>query len=487
MYLKGIGIVSHPPVIIPEVGRGKELMAEKTVRGVRNLAMKIAEIKPETIVVITPHGNVFQDGVSVIYETRIAGNLKDFGVADVSMQKSCDMGLLDEMNRCFGEADCQSIFLNTRLAEEYEIDRSLDHGAFVPLYYVDKYYPNYKIVHITIGNLSLIELYRTGRVLREAIERNEKKTVILASADLSHALSDDGPYQSHPMGSVFDETIVQSIEKKDYYSILTMPAAVYEPAEQCGLRPMVMALGATDSIKTRSTVFSYEHPFGVGYLSAFIRFDIHQEDPVNESLIERYENDMVALHDVRLAHEDAWVRLARETIDTWVETGRKLDFRQWQQAEDAAAIEAMTVQQAGVFVSIHKAGELRGCMGTVHPVTENVAEEIIRNAIEACAYDPRFLPVEAQELYQLEISVDILGAFEYVDSPEMLDPEKYGILVEKDVRRALLLPGLTGIETGEKQLDMAKEKAGIYERDDEGERLIIQRFTTEHHSADIKM
>ena len=79
MYLKGIAIASHPPVIIPEIGGGRELKAEKTIRGIRDLAMKTAEIRPDTIVLITPHGNVFQDGVSVVYETRIQGDFGDFG------------------------------------------------------------------------------------------------------------------------------------------------------------------------------------------------------------------------------------------------------------------------------------------------------------------------------------------------------------------------------------------------------------------------
>ena len=94
MYLKGIGIASHPPVIIPEVGGGRELMAEKTVRGMRDLALKVAETKPKVIVCITPHGNVFQDGVSVIYETRLEGDMSEYGAPEIRLEKRCDMGLL---------------------------------------------------------------------------------------------------------------------------------------------------------------------------------------------------------------------------------------------------------------------------------------------------------------------------------------------------------------------------------------------------------
>lgn len=486
MYLKGIGIASHPPVIIPEVGGGRELMAEKTVRGMRDLALKVAETKPKVIVCITPHGNVFQDGVSVIYETRLEGDMSEYGAPEIRLEKRCDMGLLEEMNRRFAQSDCQSIFLNQKTAEEFDIERKLDHGCMVPLYYIEKYYQDYKLVHITIGELSLIELFRTGRVLREAIEAYGKDALILASADLSHCLKNEGPYQFNVMGLVFDEKIVQGIERKDYYSILTLPPKIYEPAGQCGLRPIVMALGATDSIKTHSSLFSYEGPFGVGYLSAFIDFALEEKDPINESLITRYEQDMVRQHEERLKAEDDYLALARLTIDTWVEEGRKFNWRQYlDEIRDQRVKSALESQQAGVFVSIYKAGELRGCMGTSQAVTENIAEEIVRNAIEACAYDPRFLPVEPQELYQLEISVDILGRPEYIENLSELDPYQYGIIVEKGVNCALLLPDLPGINTAEQQVEIAKEKAGIIDIQDDFERVIIERFEVERHQTDI--
>ncbi|MEG0377452.1 MAG: AmmeMemoRadiSam system protein A [Eubacterium sp.] len=488
MFLKGIGIASHPPVIVPEVGRGKELQAEKTVRGIKDMALAVAEAKPEIIVCITPHGNVFQDGVSIIYETKIEGDLSDFGAPTIKIEKTCDMGLLEEMNRRFAENDCETLFLNEKTAEEYKIERKLDHGCLVPLYYIDKVYKAFKIVHITIGELSLIELFRTGRVLREAIEAYGRDTVILASADLSHCLKDEGPYHYNEMGPVFDKAVTEGIAHQDYYSILTLSPKIYEPAGQCGLRPIVMALGATDSIKTKSRLFSYEGPFGVGYLSAFIRFDLEREDPINESLITRYEKDMMQQHEERLKEEDPYIALARKTIDTWIETGRKIKVADYLAAiENKAIKERLTNESAGVFVTLYKVGELRGCIGTLSAATENLAEEIVRNAIEASTYDPRFLAVEAQELYQLEIEVDILGISEEIDTIEALDPKKYGLIIEKGLQRGVLLPNITGITTAEEQITMVKRKAGIMEYDEEnGERLVMQRFEVERHQTTIE-
>lgn len=117
--------------------------------------------------------------------------------------------------------------------------------------------------------------------------------------------------------------------------------------------------------------------------------------------------------------------------------------------------------QAGVFVSIKKRGELRGCIGTFLPSTDNVADEIIQNAISAATSDPRFSPVDSTELPELEYSVDILSLPEEVMNSEELDPKRYGIIVKSGNQRGLLLPDLEGIDTVDEQIRIALMKAGI--------------------------
>ena len=129
--------------------------------------------------------------------------------------------------------------------------------------------------------------------------------------------------------------------------------------------------------------------------------------------------------------------------------------------------------RAGCFVSLKKKGELRGCIGTIAPVTESIEEEIIRNAVAACSEDPRFDPVEASELEDVTVSVDILGPPEAVGSRADLDPSRYGVIVSAGFRRGLLLPDLEGVDTAEKQLAIACRKGGI----DPAGMYQIQRFT----------
>jgi len=118
-------------------------------------------------------------------------------------------------------------------------------------------------------------------------------------------------------------------------------------------------------------------------------------------------------------------------------------------------------ERAGVFVSIKKHGDLRGCIGTFEPTRANVAEEIMANAISSAIGDPRFMPVAVSELPDLEYSVDILTKPEPVDSADQLDPKKYGIIVECGLRRGLLLPDLKGVDSVDEQIEICRAKAGI--------------------------
>jgi hypothetical protein len=118
-------------------------------------------------------------------------------------------------------------------------------------------------------------------------------------------------------------------------------------------------------------------------------------------------------------------------------------------------------QRAGVFVSIHKRGELRGCIGTIEPQRNNVAEEIITNAISSATRDPRFLPITPDELKDLSYSVDVLTKPEPIRSKDQLDSKRYGVIVEAGFRKGLLLPDLEGVDSVDYQIDICRQKGGI--------------------------
>ena len=134
-------------------------------------------------------------------------------------------------------------------------------------------------------------------------------------------------------------------------------------------------------------------------------------------------------------------------------------------------------ERAGVFVSIHKEGKLRGCIGTFLPTRENIAREIISNAVSAAARDPRFNPIAPEELKWLEIKVDVLSAPERIQSTAELDVRRYGVIVSSGSRRGLLLPDLDGVDTVEEQVSIARQKGGIREN----EPVTLERFEVVRH------
>jgi len=140
----------------------------------------------------------------------------------------------------------------------------------------------------------------------------------------------------------------------------------------------------------------------------------------------------------------------------------------------------MKNNQAGVFVSLHKNSELRGCIGTFEPVQDNIAQEIKQNALTAALNDPRFSPLKADELDDLEIKVDVLTSPVPINNNSELDPKKYGILIksEQTNESGLLLPDLSGVDTIDQQIKITCDKAGI---DPVNEKYIIYKFSVERH------
>lgn len=163
------------------------------------------------------------------------------------------------------------------------------------------------------------------------------------------------------------------------------------------------------------------------------------------------------------------MELAKETVEAYVREGKTI--------QPPGELTPEMTEKAGVFVSIKKKGQLRGCIGTSLPSRENVAQEVIQNAISAATEDPRFLPVDSSELQELEYSVDVLSKPERVKGINELDPKRYGVIVKSGGRCGLLLPDLESVDTVEEQIRIARLKAGIsIEEDIELYRFEVKRY-----------
>jgi len=431
-------VVPHPPIIIPAVGGDNLSKVEQTVRAMRELAGRLKDSGPRTLIFITPHGEVYRDVISVGISPRLRGDMAAFGAPEVAVEYENDQGLARALLR-----ECEAAGVP---AVGVEVDE-LDHGISVPLYYFQQAGVDCQVVPVGMGFLGRQELYRFGACVRRAAEDLMVRTAVVASGDLSHRLLPDAPAGYDPAGKEFDRQLVERLKAGDVRGILDMDEELVERAGECGFRPIIMLLGLFEGLDFEAEVLSYEGPFGVGYVVAHLRPESQRR-------------------------EESWpVRLARETLEAFVRTGEV--------PPPPKDVPEEFRKPRGVFVSIKSGGQLRGCIGTVEPTTDSAAEEIIRNAIEAGTRDPRFPPVREEELGGLRYSVDLLEPEEPVDGPEDLDPKKYGVIVRKGWRTGLLLPNLEGVDTAEEQLEIAMQKAGIMPGE-EGVR--ISRFTVTRYT-----
>ncbi len=462
-------IMPHPPIIIDMIGKEDVLVVKKTKDAIEKIANEIKNMKPDTIIVITPHGTVFSDAFTINYKDSLYGNLGKFGYENIELKKENEISLVEEI---FAESLLENIpiaKLDNDLVKRFNITDEIDHGIIVPLYYIEKIYSNYNLVHINYSGLSYIEHYKFGMAIRKACENTNKKIVFIASGDLSHKLSNKGPYTYSPNGVLFDKKIINYLNEKDIRSILNMDAYFVNEASECGKRSIDTLLGTLDGYDYESEVLSYEGSFGVGYgVVSFKNFINNNSKKIYDILL----NDEIIKQKKIVENEDEYVKLARTTIEEYIKNGKKIDVFNMNLPVE------MLKKRAGVFVSIKKHSLLRGCIGTTGMgVEKNIAKEIVRNAIEASTKDPRFNEVEEYELNELVISVDILEKSEKVNDLKELDVKKYGIIVESGYKRGLLLPNLDGVDTVEKQLDIVLRKAGINKTED----YIVEKFRVTRH------
>ncbi|MCQ1528615.1 AmmeMemoRadiSam system protein A [Lutispora saccharofermentans] len=439
----------HPPIVIPEIGRGEEKKIRATFDAFDKAAAEIASLDADTIIIVTPHGPVFSDAVALTYDNSIKGTLGKFSAPQVAFKEEIDIYLTEKIIEMAEEEGIMTAEITKNSAKRYGIGYELDHGAMVPLYFINKKLSGYKLVHITYGMLPKIQLYKFGMCIRKAVEESDSKAVFIASGDLSHKLRAEGPYGYTSEGEAFDREIISLLQAGDVQGVFNMDCNIVEKAAECGLRSYYIMLGAMDGYNIKGHLLSYEGTFGVGYGVMSFSLEASDTDMYN-ALLESGKRRFSE----KINNSDPYVRLARESLTHYLLYDKYIDYR------PAYVTEEMKNTKRGVFVSLKKEGQLRGCIGTIFPVTENIAEEIIRNAVEAGTQDPRFSPVAEAELEEIDFSVDVLTEAQKA-SKEELDPQKYGVIVRWRGRTGLLLPDLEGVDTVEEQLDIALRKAGI--------------------------
>jgi AmmeMemoRadiSam system protein A len=440
--------------MVPEVGRGRDREVAGTKEALLELGRRIKQSGAETLVMITPHGTVFADGIGISDFPALKGDLGRFGAAEVQFNLPNDRDLAAEIKATATARGIAVVGIDNELAGRYKLPAELDHGVVAPLYFIREAGVNLPLVHVSMGMLPFPLLYSFGVAVRDAARKLDKKTAVLASGDLSHRLTTDAPAGFDPAGKEFDGRIMELVGEADVEGFFGLDPGLVERAGECGLRPIIMMLGAFDGVALESEVLSYEGPFGVGYLVAALQPGAPDEHRNLENKLFEQQREKL---ERRRAGESYPVQVARRVLSRYY-SGQGQNSKP---VDPAGAPPEFANRRAGVFVSLKKHGQLRGCIGTISPTCDNIIEEIAENAIGAATRDPRFYPVEASELPELDISVDILGEPEPVRNMDELDPKKYGVIVSAGGRRGLLLPDLEGVDTVEEQVAIARQKAGI--------------------------
>ncbi|MCR5222859.1 MAG: AmmeMemoRadiSam system protein A [Lachnospiraceae bacterium] len=448
-------MVPHPPMIVPMIGRGNEEQVRDTIRSYERVADEIASLRPETIILTSPHATMYADYFHISPGRGAKGSFASFGVPMISFSETYDEEVTRRIEKMAGDWHIPAGTLGER-------DPMLDHGTMVPLWFIRQKYNDFKLVRIGLSGLPLADHYKLGMLIREVVEATGRKAVFVASGDLSHKLQDYGPYGFAPEGPQYDEKIMDVCRRAAFGEMLDFDEVFCEKAAECGHRSFVIMAGALDAQRVEATVLSHEDVTGVGYgVCTFYPKGPDEDRHFLDRYLKKWRKEQMG---------DAYVMLAKKSLESYILRDEKIDVPK-------GLPEEMLNSRAGAFVSIHKFGKLRGCIGTILPTTDCVAEEIIENAISASTRDPRFDPIEPEELQYLEINVDVLSEPEEIASMDELDVKKYGVIVSSGYKRGLLLPDLDGVDTVEEQVSIAMQKGGI----SPGEKISLQRFEVIRH------
>jgi len=316
----------------------------------------------------------------------------------------------------------KQILSTSRHLEEDHLAHQHEHSIEVQLPFLQYFKPDIRLVPIILSYYSEDAYREIGREIAAAIKKLQRKAVIIASSDMTHYEPQDAAQKkdAQAIEAVLDLNEDELLRRVDEFNI-----------SMCGYAPTVSLICAARELGATS--------------AELVKYQTSGDATGDYSAVVGYAG-------IIIKGMSPLARLARETVAAFVREGK---------TPQPAELTAEMKKRAGVFVSIHKHGALRGCIGTFEPSRENVAQEIISNAISSATRDPRFPPIAPSELPDLDYSVDVLTTPEPIESKDQLDPRKYGVIVEAGFRRGLLLPDLEGVDSVDYQIDICRQKAGI--------------------------
>src|SRR3989304_1699689 len=386
--------------------------------------------KEDVIGLIAPHAGYIYSGAvtgAVISRVKFKDTFIIIGPNHTGAGKPLSIMTEGVWRTPLGDTEIDSalakkILESSKYLQEDSLAHEDEHSIEVQLPFLQYFKSNIKIVPIILSYAGGEAYKAIGKEIARAIKESGKEVVIIASSDMTH-------YEPQEYAREQDTQAIDAILALDEDLLLKRVKGL--DISMCGYAPAVCLVSAAKELGTQG--------------AKLIKYQTSGDTTGDYSSVVGYAG--IVINGI-----SPLAKLAKETIETYIMEGKVIKPKE--------LVPEMR-EKAGVFVTIHKHGDLRGCIGPFDPATANVAEEIVRNAVSSATDAPRFEPVAPNELKDLDYSVDVLSSPEAVESKAQLDPKKYGVIVQAGWRRGLLLPDLEGVDTVEQQISISRQKAGI--------------------------
>lgn len=249
-------ITPHPPILIPTIGQDSLEQIKKTKEAMENLGQEIYAARPDTVIVISPHGELMSEAFTINTAPQFKASFKKFGDLETQLECQGDAALAYQIKEA----------LETKVQLQMIAEAELDHGTSVPLFYLLTHLPQTKVIILGYSGMDLKAHWNFGKMLMEVIHNTNKRVAVIASGDLSHALTKDAPAGYVPEGKKFDKELIDFLNNKNTDKIINFDVHLVEAAAECGLKSILILLGILGEQNYSPKQLSYQGPFGVGYL-----------------------------------------------------------------------------------------------------------------------------------------------------------------------------------------------------------------------------
>ncbi len=255
------GITPHTPLLIPTIGKENLAQLKQTVRSLEMMKKTLTEARPDTIIIISGHHSFLTDHFIINLHPEYKGDFQEFSDLTTELFFKADVTLVNHIRDV----------VEDKVPLTLKSEENLEYGVLAPLYYLASGLSEMKIVPVSYALLDNKTHFRFGEFLEDVIHDSSKRIAVIASGDMSHTLTKDAPGGYSKKAKQYDQSLIKMLKEKDVESILNIEDALLEEVRECSLRSIVTLLGILKNVSYRPEILSYEHPFGVGYLTAQFR------------------------------------------------------------------------------------------------------------------------------------------------------------------------------------------------------------------------